>query len=421
MTKILLTGGHLTPALATIDYLQKHYHYQLVFAGRQIAQSQTGQLAREKSEVLKRGIKFIDFTATKSDNFSLLLWKKSIVQAEQILRSEKVTLLLSFGGYLALPFAIAAKKLHLAIVTHEQTAVFGKANRAINLLADYCGVAFKHLVKANQTKIQYTGNPLRAELFASQPQCPQWFKSSTCSLPWIYISGGSQGSQTINRHVLNILAQLSRDFVIVHQCGSDSAHYHPQEETAQFLRQNNYHLPHYYQREYLSASELAYFYPRFAFAISRAGANSVSEFMAFNLCCLYIPLPQANYREQERNALTLVEKQASLLLLQKDLNSLNLLEKIYQLADNYQQYRAKLQALEVDLLGAERLAKLVEITLCQRATLPKKPHQKNKCRWLNTVLTYLKLPDNHQPHLKSLSSTKQNKYHQPLAKSRLKK
>ena len=230
-----------SPALATIDYLQKHYHYQLVFAGRQIAQSQTGQLAREKSEVLKRGVKFIDFTATKSDNFSLLLWRKSIIQAEQILRSEKVTLLLSFGGYLVLPFVIAAKKLHLAIVTHEQTAVFGKANRAINLLTDYCGVAFKHLVKANQTKIQYTGNPLRAELFASQPQCPQWFKSAICPLPWIYIFGGSQGSQTINRHVLNILAQLSHNFVIAAQGAADDedevqrgeSQAHPEHDDAQ--------------------------------------------------------------------------------------------------------------------------------------------------------------------------------------------
>ena len=90
-TKILITGGHLTPALATIDYLIKHYpQYEIIFSGREIAQSQTGQLFREKQEIARRNLKFINFQATKSDNFSLITLFSSLKQAKEIDRKRHV-------------------------------------------------------------------------------------------------------------------------------------------------------------------------------------------------------------------------------------------------------------------------------------------------------------------------------------------
>lgn len=415
-TKILITGGHLTPALATIDYLNQHYpQYEIIFSGRDIAQSQTGQLSREKQEICKRGLKFISFQATKSDNFSLPTLLASLKQAKKILLEEKIDLLLSFGGYLALPFAIAAKQLHLPIITHEQTRVFGKANRLIALLADSIAVSFPEMRKSGNCRYQYTGNPLRAQLFQKASK-PHWYRDEHSNLAIIYLSGGSQGSQTLNRQLLNILPPLAKDFIIIHQHGSDSHGYKPSEEIANVLAADEQLKAHYYPREFLSVEELAYFYPRARLAIARAGANTVAEFSAFAIPTIYVPLPQANYGEQEKNARALVDKQAAMMLSQQELNNVSLLENIFTLDEQAAKYQQHLRELTPDLLGSERLCKLIERTL--ETYRPKKKVSKKNHRgakiitaiadWCKTIAKKFSLPNSSEIAKK-----------QTLAKSRL--
>lgn len=53
--KIFLTGAHLTPALAMIDYVQaRHPKDQLVFLGRLYSQERLKQKAVEELEIKKR-------------------------------------------------------------------------------------------------------------------------------------------------------------------------------------------------------------------------------------------------------------------------------------------------------------------------------------------------------------------------------
>lgn len=417
-TKILITGGHLTPALATIDYLIKHYpQYEIIFSGREIAQSQTGQLSREKQEIARRNLKFINFQATKSDNFSLITLFSSLKQAKEILVNEKIDLLLSFGGYLALPFALAAKQLAIPIITHEQTRVFGKANRLIAFLADSIAVSFPEMLKPGDCRYQYTGNPLRAQLFAPTSK-PAWF-SDRSSLPIIYLSGGSQGSQTLNRQLLNILSPLVKDFIIIHQHGSDSHAYKPSEEINNVLQADEQLATNYYHREFLLVEELAYFYPRLRLAIARAGANTVAELSAFAIPTIYVPLPQANYGEQEKNALALVKKQAAMIIPQDELSNLTLLENIFLLNEKAESYKQQLGKLACDLHGSERLAKLImrtlEATVNAKTRVKKAPYWSKMSvslnKWKSKLLNKLNLPTN---------SASQKNSHQPLAKSRLK-
>lgn len=415
-TKILITGGHLTPALATIDYLIKHYpQYEIIFSGREISQSQTGQLSREKQEIVARKLKFISFQATKSDNFSLLTLLTSLKQAKKILQEEQIYLLLSFGGYLALPFAIAAKQLNIPIITHEQTRVFGKANRLIAFLANKIAVSFPEMCKPGNCRYQYTGNPLRTQLFQKESK-PSWYRDEHSKLAIIYLSGGSQGSQTLNRQLLNILPPLTKDFIIIHQHGSDSHGYKPSEEIANVLATDEQLGTHYYPREFLSAEELAYFYPRLRLAIARAGANTVAELSAFAVPTIYVPLPQANYGEQEKNAQALARKQAAIIIPQEELNNVSLLEKIFTLDEQAPIYQQRLRELTPDFLGSERLSKLIERTLETyqvKNKIIKKNHQEKKAvatiaKWSKIIANKFRLPN-------STEITKK----QTLAKSRL--
>lgn len=353
MFKILITGGHLTPALALIDYCQSQpeiaSQLEFVFAGREWAQTVDGQKSWEKTEVSRRQIKFINFAAVKTGAFNLGGFFQSFLQAKKILQAEKIDLLLSFGGYLALPFALAAGDLKIPLITHEQTRVLGRANRLIAALADKLAVSFPHTSSLFLRKTVITGNPLRPAIFASGQKSPSWFTynlQQKNSLPLLYISGGSQGSQTINENVLPLLPELSRQFVIIHQLGRRSVQRQPLQMVTDFLATpigRTVVASNYFPREFLSETELAFFYPRLDLALARSGANTVAELTAFAIPSLFIPLPFANYREQEKNAQFLVKNQAALILSQVDLNQQTLIQALKKLQAQAPFFRQQLK------------------------------------------------------------------------------
>lgn len=128
---LYVTGGHLTPALAVIDELQKrdlklHIH----FFGREYTQTATHQVSRERSEMEKRKIPFASITAAKfhrtyvSQNIlEILKVPVSIVQIISQFRKRKPDCVLSFGGYLAVPVCIVGKLFGARVIT---IILFGK-------------------------------------------------------------------------------------------------------------------------------------------------------------------------------------------------------------------------------------------------------------------------------------------------------
>ena len=363
MSKILITGGHLTPALATIDYLQaKHPEVGIVFVGRIWAQEANRQLSWEKQEISARGLTFIDFQAQKTGSFNPFTFWQTVNQAKQILLEHQITHVLSFGGYLALPIALAAKQLAISIVTHEQTRVIGRANRLIGLLAQTLAVSYPDTKTPWYLHhVNLTGNPLRPQLFASDTQAPTWF-TPPVSRPILYICGGSQGSKTINDNCLPLLERLADDYIIIHQVGRASDQYQPLAQVRQYLADNQLTLPGYFPREFLTVSELAYFYPRFHLAVARAGANTSAELTAFHVPTLYIPLPFSNYQEQLLNAQSLEAKQAAMILEQAQLVPVELLTRIYQLDRHQASLRAHLGQIQTDQDAAARLVACLDLT-----------------------------------------------------------
>lgn len=365
--RILVSGGHITPALATIEYLQDEYpEIDLFFVGRAYTQEKERQPAKERELMNKLGIPFFEVSAAK---FHRAHWWRnaeeiirlvpSLFQAYQIIRNNKIDLFLSFGGYLAVPFAIVAKVLGKRVVTHEQTKTTGLANQLIGLVADKVAISDeasrRHFPRH---KVVLTGNPIRRSLLATIRSKPAWIPES--KKPILYITGGSQGSQTINNTVSHILDHLTAKFLVIHQCGQSQHHRYLSELQAATEQLPDNQQDNYVIREWVEEKEVSWILQNAALAISRSGANTTLEMSIQAVPAIFIPLPFSHNNEQYKNAQYLVEAGAALLLEQKDLTDESLWEAVQEASAQRAFMRRRAEKLRDDLhiKGAESLAEV---------------------------------------------------------------
>src|SRR5579859_4157935 len=347
--KILISGGHLTPALAFIDYTLEQEKDECVFVGRRYTQADRGQKSHEEEEVLSRNVKFIPFDSSKFSANSLLQFLAlsfrlplAILRAQNIFSREKPDLFLSFGGYLALPLAFVAFLRGIPIVTHEQTRVVGVANRFIAKIATAVAVGHEDTaVLFPAQKTVWVGNPLRRRILNPRPQTPNWAIGQVTK-PILYITGGSQGSQFINMLILQTLSQLTQEWYVIHQCGSPTKTMKYKEE----LEKRKKTLPteqrkYYFVSEWFTEEEQAWLYRNASAIISRAGANTVQEILAFGKPAIFIPLPHAHDDEQLKNAQVVVDAGAGMVIAQKNINASTFLLVLAQFKRRYQTLRSE--------------------------------------------------------------------------------
>ncbi len=344
--KILISGGHLTPALAFIDFIQlNHPEDQIIFVGRKFTQNTLQQKSVEQAEIEKRKVQFIEFDSGKFTLANPLIGIgqlakliKGLLRANQILSEQKPAVFLSFGGYLAVPLAMSSAMRSVPIITHEQTMAPGFANLLIAKFANKVAVSFLETKKYfSSQKVSLTGNPIRQQLWQSKPPQPSW-AMKTSQRPLLYITGGSQGSHAINLVIEQLLPQLVSEWDIIHQCGKPNSLLH----YAQQLEKTKRELPkelqsRYVVREWVDETELAWIYQQAWAMIARSGANTVQEVILAKIPTLFIPLAHARQDEQTKNAQVLVQKNAGLLLAQRDLDGPHLLKSLNQLKVQHQQ------------------------------------------------------------------------------------
>lgn len=362
--KILIPGGHLTPALSFIDFVRKHHPKdRIVFAGREFSQDATGQKAVERYEVEKRKIPFISFEAVRlGQSFFQHLYRhltrfvSSVREAKSILSKHKPDLVLSFGGYVAVPFALAAKSLKIRIVTHEQTLVSGFASKLISLIANAVAVTFPESISpllAEKTVL--TGNPLREGVFKSRHPRPEWLAEKT-DKPIVMIMGGNQGSRILNLAIEAALPELLADWTIVHQCGRPTN----QQDSREILALAKTRLPaelqqRYYILEWIDDSDLFWLYRQAFCAISRAGANATQELAVSGTPSILVPLPLSRHNEQQKNAQWLAQSGGAMILEQRALSTQTLLESLRKLQTFEKQMRESLAVIKLPENAAERL------------------------------------------------------------------
>ena len=286
--KVAITGSHFSPAYAVI----KKSNWKVVVVGRKYALSKTDKVSYEYKLCQEKKIpfvvldvpRFLRVSPLKSIASSISIIK-SVQKARKILQEINPDVVLSFGGYTAVPVIIAASTLKKPVAIHEQTLGAGLANRISALFANKVFISFSSSRKYFPKKKTYlTGNPIREEILNSEKIAPL----VNTKKPIIYVTGGSTGSLAINDMLGKVISSLS-DYFIIHQHGvSDIDTFN--------------HVKDYMAKPFFSPVEVAWIMKNASLIISRSGINTVSEVLYLGLPAIFIPLPYGQKNEQLKNA-----------------------------------------------------------------------------------------------------------------------
>lgn len=339
--KILLTGGHLTPAVSLIPELKKK-GFKIFFVGRKFAMEQDSSPSEEFIEITKLKIPFYQISTGRLQRRLTLYTLKSLIKIPlgffkslKFLKSIKPDVILSFGGYIALPVSLAAKIMGIKIVTHEQTVTIGLANKIISKLSDLILVSHEESLKYfPKDKTVLTGNPLREEIFLDKKIniFPNNYN------PVIYITGGNQGSHAINQSVGKNLNNLLKKYSIIHQTGS-GVNFKDFKRLYEIKKNLPKELKEKYQVfPYIDSKNIGSVFKKCCLIISRSGANTISEAIALKKPAIFIPLPSSAGDEQFKNAQKLENLGVAKIIDQKNLER-DLLNSIDDMIVNIQQFK----------------------------------------------------------------------------------
>jgi len=284
------TGGHVFPAVAVAENLVGSY--DIIFAGR-AAPSMEEKLLSSKFDY--RHIKAVPL-ARHSIIKNLLLplsLLSCVIGAAKLLKKEAPEFIVGTGGYVALPIMLAAILKRVPFYVIEPNAVMGIANK----------------ICAKFAKKVYVTSPVRK--MPENLPAPEAFANSEKFR--ILITGGSQGALGINKKIEQIIDKLE-NVSVVWQVGAKNIDKYKYPCAVAFL-DNIY--------AYMQHADLI---------ISRSGASTLAEILAFGKPSILLPYPYATANHQEHNARAVEKEGAAYVELDKEPNGL--FEKITTLMND---------------------------------------------------------------------------------------
>ena len=160
------------------------------------------------------------------------------------------------------------------------------------------------------------GNPVREDikdLSNKRIAAAEYFKLSS-SLPTLLIVGGSQGARSINRAIYAGLEKLKQEGIqVIWQTGKTFF-----TEADEKIKQLNSDKIRAF--DFISKMDLAY--ALCDLVVARAGASTVSELCIVEKPSILVPLPTAAEDHQTKNCLSLVNRNAALLVKDQDANQI---------------------------------------------------------------------------------------------------
>lgn len=322
--KILFAGSHAgSTAIAVIEEIKKrNLNLEIHWLGMEYKNFDGLNVIFHSFESGKIENKFTKNTLPK-----LLRIPFSFLRGYKMIKKIDPDFVFSFGSAAGAIASFWSNFMSVPVIIHEQTATAGRANIFSSHFAKKILVARESsLGFFNKHKTEVIGNPINASILKhiGDP------KNSLVKA--ILITGGSQGSKIINDALLPILPRLLRKYYVFHQTGElHFEDFKKIKETKLDKALGDKYLPF----GQTSTENMAEIIAKADIAISRSGANTVSELITLRKPTILIPIPWTYNDEQTANAKYMENLGLATILNQDELTPQKLLLKIDYLVENY--------------------------------------------------------------------------------------
>jgi len=317
------TGGHVFPGVALAEeVVTRHPDNDVVFVGT--------ARGLEAKVVPQAGfpIELIDVKGLKGKGLvgmlaNLLLLPRALLQSWWILRRWRPDIVVGVGGYASGPVVLMAWLMRIPTAVQEQNAIAGFTNRVLGRVVRAAFTAFPEAARHfRRSKVYQLGNPIRRQLLDNFMR-----PSIEHPEPQVLVFGGSQGAHALNMRVIEALphlADMREKIRITHQTGARD-----REQVEKGYRAVGF-VPDV--REFITDMSAAY--AGTDLVVCRAGATTLAELTVCRKPSILIPFPAAADNHQVKNARSLVDAGAAVMIEERDLTGERLAQEIRRILDD---------------------------------------------------------------------------------------
>ena len=360
------TAGHINPAIAVANMMKERYpDANILFIGatgrmeEKLVPQAGYELKCLPGSGLSRGK---NLAAIKKNLYAVKCVISAVGECKRIYKDFKPDAVIGTGGYASFPALYAAQSMGIPTCVHESNALPGVTTKLAANKASRVLVAFEDSVKhyKNPEKVEVVGMPVRREFIYTRKEEARK-ELGLDGRPLVVSAFGSLGAKVMNETMAGLF-KLEQDdgfpFQHIHATGSFGWEWMPglvkekgvDLETAKSIdmREYIYNMP-----TVMAAADVI---------ISRAGASTCNEIGACGTPSILIPSPNVTANHQEKNARVLSDRDAAVLVLEKDCTPEKMYEEITALlADSgrREEMSRKLHEM-VRIDSTERICDIVE-------------------------------------------------------------
>ncbi len=316
------TGGHINPALAAAGEIrERHPDAQILFVGAKgkmetkLVPGAGFELKTIRIAGFQRKISLENIFRNILAVIYLIL---SPLSVRKIIKAFAPDVVVGFGGYVSGPVVQMAAKMGIPTAIHEQNAYPGVTNKTLAKAVDKVMLTTEEAEKflASKNKPVVTGLPVRGEMLRADKDISRAEMGIKDNQKLVLSMGGSLGAMTINNAMVELISEYAdnKNLYFLHGMGQYGL-WVPQklkEKGVDCETQSNVEI-----REYISDMDRCM--AAADVVICRAGASSLSELQALGKASILIPSPNVAENHQYHNAMALVNKNAALIIEEKDL------------------------------------------------------------------------------------------------------
>ena len=307
------TGGHIFPAIAIAKAMEKKVEkVEFLFVGAE-DRMEMEKIPAAGYKIVGLWISGLQRNLSRRNLLFPFKVMSSLLKARKIVKQFKPDLAIGTGGYASGPLLFAAAKKGVPSLIQEQNSYPGITNKILSKYVQKVCVAYDNMERFfGNEKLIITGNPIREDILGFNTKVEQGRKHFNIddSKLTVLVVGGSLGARTINEAIAeNIEGFKTADVNLIWQTGISF-----QDKSQEIISAVN--VSGIQAHTFIKEMDLAY--AAADIIVSRAGAIAISELCCVGKPIILVPSPNVSENHQYKNAQSLVNKNAALLVEDKE-------------------------------------------------------------------------------------------------------